>query len=344
MVGKSMTLIPIWIRIVNSHLRPTHRLLALVVLCLEIIGVGPIANAQRKEPVNFLFTYSSNLPKLKALLNRPDIQGAQIVYTWKSLEPSRDRYDFSQVETDLKFLKANGRKLFIQIQDRFFRPQDKGVPQYLLLDPEFGGGLTPQLDNPGEGKRAGSGWVANQWNPKVRKRYQLLLQSLARQFDGRVDGINLPETAVDVDIVRHPAGFNCDDYFNAEMENMLAAKAAFKTSYVVQYVNFWPCEWENDHQYMSRAFQIASSNGVGLGGPDIVPGKRSQMKNSYPFFHQYRDKLALVAMAVQEPTLTYTNPETGKKFTKDEFQQFGRDYLGIQIIFWSPSSPWLRTR
>ena len=91
MVGKSMTLIPIWIRIVNSHLRPTHRLLALVVLCLEIIGVGPIANAQRKEPVNFLFTYSSNLPKLKALLNRPDIQGAQIVYTWKSLEPSRDR-------------------------------------------------------------------------------------------------------------------------------------------------------------------------------------------------------------------------------------------------------------
>lgn len=66
------------------------------------------------------------------------------------------------------------------------------------------------------------------------------------------------------------------------------------------------------------------------------------MKNSYPFFNQYKSKLALVAMAVQEPTLTYKNPETGKPFSKEEFVQFAEDYLGADIIFWSTTSPgWL---
>jgi hypothetical protein len=109
-------------------------------------------------------------------------------------------------------------------------------------------------------------------------------------------------------------------------------------------VNFWPCEWNNDHNYMGRTFAFASENGLGLGGPDVVPYKRAQMANSYPFFHQYAGKLVLVAMAVQEPTLTYTNPATGKKFTKSEFRDFARDYLGANIIFWSTSSPWLHAK
>jgi hypothetical protein len=65
------------------------------------------------------------------------------------------------------------------------------------------------------------------------------------------------------------------------------------------------------------------------------------MKNSYPFFNRYKGKLSLVAMAVQEPTLTYRNPATKLPFTRDEFVEFARDYLGVNIIFWSAASPWL---
>ena len=56
----------------------------------------------------------------------------------------------------------------------------------------------------------------------------------------------------------------------------------------MQYANFWPCEWDNDQKYMSRAFEFAKQNRIGLGGPDIVPYKKAQMKNSYPFFHRYK--------------------------------------------------------
>jgi len=305
-------------------------------LCLLFSG------AAAAEPQNFLFTDSDALEAQAALLRRPDIAGAQVVYTWKSLETAKGQYDFSQIEHDLAWLAQQDRKLFMQIQDRFFEVQHRSVPAYLLKEPIYRGGLAAQADNPGENQPEGHGWVAQQWNPAVRERFQKLLAALARKFDGRVWGINLPESAADIDRKNDETGFDCEKYFAATLENIAFARKAFRKSHVVQYANFWPCEWENDHEYMSRTFAFAREKGIGLGGPDIVPFSKPQMKNSYPFFHQYKGQLSLVAMAVQEPTLTYTNPETRKPFTRDEFVAFAQDYLGVNVIFWSTTSPWLR--
>jgi hypothetical protein len=49
-------------------------------------------------------------------------------------------------------------------------------------------------------------------------------------------------------------------------------------------------------------------------------------------------------MAIQEPTLEYLNPQTGKPFTREEFERFATGYLGADIIFWSKDTPWLRSR
>ncbi|WP_414164770.1 hypothetical protein ACMGGS_01590 [Superficieibacter sp. BNK-5] len=298
-------------------------------------------SAAQAAPANFLYTTADALPSQQALLSRPDIAGVQLVYDWKSLESAKDRYDFSAIRRDLTLAQRLNKKLFIQIQDRFFTPEARNVPAYLLHDPLYGGGLAAQVDNPGEGQAKSSGWVATQWNTAVRQRYQALLSALAKEFDGEVYGINLPETAIDIAEKPLPSGYSCDAYFQAEMENLAAARDAFKKSIVVQYVNFWPCEWNNDHRYMARLFEYAHEHGIGLGGPDVIPGRQAQMKNAYPFFHRYKDKLPLVAMAVQEPTLTYKNPKTGRPFTREEFTRFATDYLGADIIFWSASTPWL---
>lgn len=300
-----------------------------------------LANA---APLNFLYTGSGDLQNLQPIIDRPDIEGAQIVYNWKSLEPREGAYDFSAIERDIATTDAAGKKLFVQLQDRFFAVDARNLPDYLLDDPAYGGGLVAQIDNAGEGQPQGYGWVAMQWNPAVRARYQALLAALAAEFDGRIFGINLPETSIDIDMDAEAktSAFSCDAYFDAEMENLAAARAAFGQSHVVQYVNFWPCEWNNDQNYMGRIFAYAAANDVGLGGPDIIPNRRGQMKNSYPFFNQYKGQLSLVAMAVQEPTLTYKNEQTGKPFTKDEFTDYARDFLGADYIFWSPASPWLK--
>ncbi|QTD57659.1 beta-galactosidase [Parasphingorhabdus cellanae] len=302
-----------------------------------------IASAITKPaPENWIFIGGDSPADHLDLLKRPDISGVQVIHSWKSLEPEKERYDFSRIDRDLALLAPLGKKLFLQIQDRFFFPTHRNIPDYVLTDPIYAGGLVQQDDNAGEGKEKGSGWVTIQWNPEVRARYQKLLKALGDKYDGKVFGINLPETAIEVQKNPDNRGFTCDAYFDAEIENLGAAKQAFPTSHVVQYVNFWPCEWNNDRKYMERTFDFAKANGIGLGGPDIIPYRRGQMKNSYPFFNKYQDELPLIAMAVQGPTLTYTNPRTGKKFTRAEFQDYAADYLGVDIIFWTVKSSWLQ--
>jgi hypothetical protein len=314
---------------------------------LLLIGATPLLPADNALHhgagyENFIYVGSGKVESIRGLLSRGDIAGAQVVYNWRQLETARGQYDFSEIQSDLRLSNSLRKKLFIQIQDRFFSPEARNVPDYLLTDPVYRGGIVPQVDNPGEDRPPVMGWVAQQWNPAVQRRYQQLLQALAGKFDGVVYGINLPETAIDIDRKGDRTGFRCERYFEAEMDNLAFARKVFQKSYVVQYVNFWPCEWGNDRDYMGRLFEFAVKNGVGLGGADIVPNRKAQMANSYPFFHKYKDKIRMIAMAVQEPTLTYTNPATAKAFTKEEFAEFATQYLGARIIFWSAASPWLR--
>jgi hypothetical protein len=318
------------------------QMLPAVALCL--LGYSEqCVSAVPKAPANYLFLDDGEISAYHSLLDRSDIVGAQRVYSWRSLEPQKGRYDFAAIERDLAAAQALHKKLFVQVQDRFFEPKARYVPDYLLTDPEYDGGLAQQADFAGEGKPVGSGWVAKQWNPNVRARFQALLAALAAEFDGRIEGVNLPETAADLMPAEKRSGFTCDGYFAAEFDNIQYARRAFSYSAVVQYINFWPCEWNNNHDYMSRIFEFAAAQGTGLGGPDVVPFRKGQMLNSYPFVHAYRGKLRLVAMAVQEPTLTYINPRTGKHFTREEIVNFARDYLGADIIFWTTQAPWLQS-
>lgn len=291
--------------------------------------------AEPSKIQNFLFIGGDDPKTFESKLT-DKIDGVQIIYTWKSLESEKDKYDFQKIENDLTYLNLKGKKLWVQLQDRFFEAKARRVPDYILNDAIYEGGLARQKDNPGENLPAGTGWVSKQWNSPLQQRYQKLIFELAKKFDGRIYGINLPESAADVDIkLEEKSGFTCDKYFQATLENINFTKSSFKKSYVVQYVNFWPCEWENDKTYMSRFFKNAEEKGVGLGGPDVVPYRKGQMKNSYPFFNKYKGKLSIVAFAVQEPTRTYTNPKIGKRFTEDEFLEFAEGFLGAGVVFWS---------
>ncbi|MFG5380599.1 hypothetical protein ACEWPN_05380 [Yoonia sp. R2-816] len=291
---------------------------------------------------DFLFLGGAAVTDYINIVQRPDIEGIQVVYSWRQLEPEKGRYDFSKIERDLAIAEAEGKLFFLQLQDRFFLPTARNVPDYLMTEPIYEGGIIQQRDNAGEGEPEGSGWVSRQWLPSVRERHQVLVTALAEAFDGRIYGLNLPETAIELGETPQSHTFSCDGYFEGQMENLAHARAAFETTLIVQYVNFWPCEWNNDQGYMSRIFEFAAANDIGLGGPDIIPHRRGQMKNSYPFFNQYKTQLSVIAMGVQQPTLTYENPKTGKAFTEEDFRNFATDYLGVDIIFWTVEAPWLR--
>ncbi len=90
---------------------------------------------------------------------------------------------------------------------------------------------------------------------------------------------------------------------------------------------------------MKKLFSYANAHHIGLGNPDTVPFKKAQMKNSYPFFHKNKGKLANIAIAIQSPDYTYINPTTNKKFTICELYNFSKNYLGANIIFWNIQEP-----
>ena len=69
-------------------------------------------------PLNFLFADSDELASLSSLIERPDIAGVQVVYSWKTLEKAPGKYAFTTIKRDLALPDRLHRKLFIQLQDR----------------------------------------------------------------------------------------------------------------------------------------------------------------------------------------------------------------------------------
>jgi hypothetical protein len=47
-----------------------------------------------------------NLRKYQYILTNPMIEGAQVLYTWKELEPQKGIYNFQRIENDLKYLNS----------------------------------------------------------------------------------------------------------------------------------------------------------------------------------------------------------------------------------------------
>ena len=154
-----------------------------VVLILAVM-LALVGRAAAVE--HFIYTSAGDFELAAPLLERSDIKGVQVVYNWRMLEPQKGEYDFSRIEEHLAIAGAAGEALVIQVQDRFFAIEAKNVPGYLLTEPEYGGGLAAQVEDAEEAGSPAYGWVAQQWNPAVRERYQALLAALADAFDGRV--------------------------------------------------------------------------------------------------------------------------------------------------------------
>jgi hypothetical protein len=298
---------------------------------------------------NFVY-FGQDRDKLRhatTFLSSPGLEGAQVAYTWKELEPRKDVYDFSVIRDDLSFLASNDKKLFIQIQDVSFYADRINVPDYLINDSAYGGGANRDYDfkddDANEDHPVAGGWVARRWDPAVQERFHKLLAALGEDFDGRVEGVNLPESSVGFgNTGRHfPKGFTFQRYRDALIENIGAMKKAFPNSVTIQYGNFMPGEWRptNDKGYLRAVYDAAVRLKVGVGGPDVLPFRPGQLKGPYPLVREAAGRVP-VGMAVQDGNFGDINPKTGKPASFLEMLRFARDYLSADYIFWGTEEPY----
>jgi hypothetical protein len=288
-----------------------------------------------------------NLLKDTATWTLPIFEGVQISYSWRQLEPQKDQYDFSSIDDDLELLQKNRKKLFIQLQDVSFSMKYNHAPKYLLSDSTYHGGANKQykFKNESETEFVEIGWVTRRWDPEVQKRLHKLYQALGKRFNGRIEGINTEETAVDFGKgPLHPPGFNFRRYKEATLENLVALKNAFSKSVVMVYANFMPGGFlpYQDSSYLRDVYEFACEKQIGVGGPDLLPYKRGQMANSYGFIRNSSKKVP-AGVAVQDGTNQYINPTTKKIVTAEEIYFFGKEYLGLKYIFWGSEEPFLHS-
>ncbi len=318
---------------------------ALILLALVAASKPGDAHAHI-TPRNFIF-FDRQRQRISepSFLQTPSIAGAQLKYTWRELEPARDRYDLKPLMNDLAFLTSHGKRLFVQLQDVSFDDNHVNVPDYLRQDPAFRGGAARQYEIEGDDDsraRAG-GWVARRWDPAVRARFIRLLQFLGRETDGRIEGLNLPETAVEFGASGrlHPEGFTYERYCAGIKEIMTAAREAFSRSQVIQYANFMPGEWLpwEDHGYLRGVYAHAEQIGVGVGGPDLLPYRRGQQSHSYPLIAA-RGPGVVAGVAVQSGNLADKNPGTGQRVTVAELERFAREVLRLDYVFWGTQEPY----
>jgi hypothetical protein len=280
----------------------------------------------------------------KSFLETKAFEGAQLAYSWRQLEPRKDEYDFTRIREDLAFLTAHGKKLWIQIQDVSFSERWIPVPKYLLEDPQYHGGADRQYKSKDDGDEhpVADGWAARRWDPAVQERFHKLLLALGKEFDGRIEGINLAETSVGFGRTGrlHPKGYAPEIYRDAIVTNLKALKRAFPKSVALQYANFMPGEWRptEDKGYLRAVYRAARESKVGVGGPDLLPYRPGQMGSSYSLIRESAGKVP-VGVAVQDGNYEEINPRTGKRITIAEQIKFAREYLKADYIFWCTEEP-----
>ena len=317
---------------------------AVILLCALLAGTKGAEGGHISGPRHFIF-FERERQRISepAFLNDAHITGAQLKYTWRELEPERDRYELQPLLDDLTFLDMHGKGLFVQLQDVSFS-EEVLVPDYLRTDPAFGGGVARKYEYEGddESKARFDGWVARRWDPAVRARFIKLLDVLGKAIDGRIEGLNLPETSIGFGEsgTLHPSGFTYERYVDGVTMIMSAARKAFPRSVVIQYANFMPGEWlpSSDHGYLRAVYAHAERIGAGVGGPDLLPHRKGQQNHSYPLIAVRGPKIR-AGVAVQDGNLEDRNPATGERVTVAELYRFAKDQLRLDYIFWGTQEP-----
>jgi hypothetical protein len=75
---------------------------------LFLLLAFPLHAKQLQVPQHYAyFARDREAIKYPDFIDNPDFEGAQIMYLWRRLEPEPGVYDFSEIRSDLKVLKAH---------------------------------------------------------------------------------------------------------------------------------------------------------------------------------------------------------------------------------------------
>lgn len=219
-------------------------------------------NSVKWHPGHYMLAYlGAPQSDFDIMLNEPNIKGVQVRYFWSDLEPKKGQYDFSQIESDLAYLQASGKRLVAMVMERSFTLRKKPLPNYLLTTPVYNGGAAPSKN----------GTIARLWERPVMDRLIALYQALGARFNNEpyFEAISVPETSPGFR-GNNPPGYSPAKWASELKRGMTALKTAFPNTVVLQSANSLGGSTEIPG-IIDHAYNI----GIGVQGPDLYvnPGK-----------------------------------------------------------------------
>jgi len=305
------------------------------------------------HPGNYIYCVNTDptdaeLARLLAASSR--FRGVQVMYTWRSCEPTKGNYNFSRIKKHLAMAKAANKHLFVQVQFKGFSPNPYAVcPNYLVSGSAKPGGgyysafFTQQIIW-GKIKQPVT------WDPTVQNRLLALYSALgtALSSDSNVsalEGVNLPETASPNDETLDSADNknvmpkNKDVYNQNVVDRFKTLNAKLPHTQVLQYINF-VLRSPSFPQMEASMLDKAIGEGVGMGGPDL---RRWGASHTYRLCPDAAGKVPL-GYAVQYLDTKHPGPSGGYVDNKisdvRDTYDFARD-LKLNYVFWFGTTNYL---
>lgn len=267
-----------------------------------------------------------------ASLMRAPIIGVHKPYTWKYLEKSKGVYDFSTIEKDLALMNSRGKKLIISLRDKTFSQGEVALPDYLInprnaqYSAAYKGGHTRNYQG---------GYTPKKWIPGVNTRIQALYAALGARFNGRIEAVQVGETATSL---RHltPADFDNGTYVQGIIDNIRALKASFPNTVVQQRVNGLGNK-PNGTSYMVDFINAVKASKIGISTQDIYLNDSWQWEHVFKYFLPYsKTRSAPVGAMVEDENYKANSPSSPAYLSPGKLANFGIGKLGVSYIYWGP--------
>ena len=263
----------------------------------------------------------------------PALQGLQVRNSWRTLEPEKDKYDFSSIDKLLAGLAPRNKRMVILFSLKSFSPNIKSspVPDYIISD-EYGGGLQRYT---GWGANTLKGHVIKLWNAKTYERFILLLKKLGERYNSNpyFEGIGFTET-VFTPLEEPGSDFPGMDIFHEHILKLNKdLKSFLPNTLTYQFTNY-------PRSFLGDLTTTLKSIGAGFGGPDIFLTDiglhtKTPSKGAY---HYYPELSGIIPLMPSVQHQNYRNTQKDDKGFKPTLQQllsFGRDTLKANYLFWT---------
>jgi len=287
-----------------------------------------------KCPHHYMLVFRTDVSSIVKIADNPDFEGMQIKLDWKTIEPEKDRFDFALVDSILDVADSYGKKIVFQFQYKAFNGAPPVVPDYLITDPYYEGGVSFYPD---------SSSTLKLWIPAVTARLDSVFSAMGSHFGDHpaLEGINLPESATN----SAEYDYDVNEYMKGIMANIENLRNAFPDSvFVVQYLNWLPGSGPRDSliaNLRTIAEFTTQFENTGFGGPDnkIQTDPNPTYTPVMTFQYEF-DGRAVLANATQWNDYGYINPYTGEIVTAEEILRYSVDSLKDNYIFWLEREPY----